>query len=110
MTEPSYTYRATVLSVYDGDTITVQIDCGFDITIKQKVRLLGINTPEIRGEERELGLKARNYLRELILRQNVIIKTEKDKTGKYGRLLGTIYLGEMNINEHLINEGFAKPY
>ena len=51
-----YIYKAEVVSVYDGDTITVDIDLGFNVVLrKQKIRLGGINTPEIRGEEREEG-------------------------------------------------------
>ena len=52
-----YEYCAKVVSVYDGDTITVDIDLGFGIVLKkQKLRLLGINTPEVRGAEKILGI------------------------------------------------------
>lgn len=77
---------------------------------KQKVRLLGINTPEVRGKERELGLISRDRLRELIDGKDVIIVTHKDKGGKYGRLLATIYLDGVNINQQLVDGGFAKAY
>ena len=60
-------YRAYVRKVYDGDTVTVDIDLGFDIILhKQKIRLLRINAPEVRGIERELGLKSRDALREKV--------------------------------------------
>ena len=104
-----YEYEAIVTQVYDGDTITVDIDLGFDVILKkQKIRLLGIDTPEVRGPERANGLISRDALRGRILDKQVIIKTEK--RGKYGRWLGIIYIKDTNINQWLINEGYAKEY
>ena len=104
-----YKYSAFVESVYDGDTITISIDCGFGIVLKkQKIRLYGINTPEVRGEERELGLISRDRLREKILNKNIVIETIKDKKGKYGRYLGIIYYEGENINDWLVKNNLAK--
>lgn len=104
-----YKYSAFVESVYDGDTITISIDCGFGIVLKkQKIRLYGINTPEVRGEERELGLISRDKLREKILNKNIVIETIKDKKGKYGRYLGIIYYEGENINDWLVKNNLAK--
>ena len=104
-----YRYTAHVDKVYDGDTITVSIDCGFGIVLKkQKIRLWGINTPEVRGEERELGLISRDKLREKILGKDIVLNTIKDKKGKYGRYLGIIYYEDENINDWLVNNGLAK--
>ena len=105
-----YIYNARITSVYDGDTVTAEVDCGFSIKVTMKLRLLGIDTPEIRGEERPEGLISRDYMRELILDKDVLIETYKDRTGKYGRMLATIHFNGMNVNEHLITEGYAKPY
>ena len=106
-----YEYRALVRKVYDGDTITVDIDLGFDMLLRnQKIRLLGINTPEVRGKERPEGLKSRDALRDKIGSKWVIIKTKKDKKGKYGRWLGTIFIEDENVNEWLIKEGLAEVY
>ena len=111
MKHKPYCYKATCTSVYDGDTVTLDIQLGFNITMhKQKVRLLGINTPEVRGKERMDGLVSRDRLRELIDDKDIIIVTHKDKGGKYGRLLATIYHNGININQLLIDEGLAKPY
>ena len=110
MTEPTYVYRAEVLSVYDGDTITVLADCGFSTFRKVKIRFALIDTPEIRGEEREEGLKSRDYLRELINLKDVIIETERDKTGKYGRYIATVWKDGVNINKKLLIEGYAELY
>jgi len=108
-----YEYRAKVIKVYDGDTITVELDLGFKIKKEEKIRLIGINTPEVRGEEREQGLISRDRLRELILGKDIIIRTQKDKKGKYGRYLGDITYtcedGEIYfVNDWLVTEGLAE--
>lgn len=108
----NYKYKAKVVSIYDGDTITVDIDLGFDVILKnRKIRLYGIDTPEIRGEERPDGLVSRDYLRDLIGDQEIVLETIKDKTGKYGRYLGIVHydMGEelINVNELLVAEGLA---
>lgn len=106
-----YNYSAQVVSVYDGDTITAEIDLGFKIKTEQKLRLYGINTPELTKDERPEGLKARDYLRGRILHKRIFIKTVKDKTGKYGRYIVVIYLqegdGYTNINRELVEYGYA---
>ena len=106
-----YEYKALVTKVYDGDTITVDIDLGFGVCRKgQKIRLLGIDTPEIRGDEREEGLKSRDALRGQIINKWVSIKTFKDKKGKYGRWLGEVWLDDLCMNKWLLTEGYAKPF
>ncbi len=106
-----YEYRAFVRKVYDGDTITVDFDLGFDIMLKnQKIRLSRINTPEIRGKERQEGLKSRDALREKISNKWVTIKTQKDKKGKYGRWLGEVWLDDTCMNDWLLQEGYASLY
>jgi len=106
-----YIYKAVVTEVYDGDTITVSIDLGFSVTLKgQKIRLLGLNAPEVRGEQKELGLVTRDRLRQKILGRRVFLETHRDKKGKFGRWLGTIWLGEEDVNQWLLKEGLAKVY
>jgi micrococcal nuclease len=111
-----YNYRAKVVGIYDGDSVTLDIDMGLGVWIKgQKCRLSGIDTPELRGEERMMGLRSKQKLCELILGKQVAIETEKDKTGKYGRWLVTIWdLSDdgkwTNINKLLLSEGYAKIY
>ena len=110
-----YHYRAKVLSVYDGDTIRVELSLGFGVKWRGgdgkgvPIRLFGIDTPEVRGEERPEGLIARDRLREEILDKEITLKTIKDDTGKYGRYLGIIIKDDgTNINEWLISEGLAE--
>lgn len=109
-----YTYRALVVDVYDADTITVDIDLGFHCwQRKVKVRLYGINAPEVRGPERPDGLVSRDWLLGEILGKEVVLHTFKNGTGKgkYGRWLGTLYRSEgdaVSINQELVNRGLAK--
>lgn len=104
-----YWYSANVVSIYDADTITVDVDMGLSTWQRGiKVRLLGIDAPELRGDEREKALKARDWLRDQILDKDIVINTVKDKSGKYGRLLATVWLGNRCINDELVDLGFAK--
>lgn len=105
-----YQYKAKIIDVYDGDTVTAMVDLGFLHFQQMKLRLYGIDTPELRGPEREEGLKVRDILREMILDQEVIINSYKDKQGKYGRYLANIFLNGIDINEWLVDNGHAKPY
>lgn len=112
-TDYLYHYRALVTAAYDGDTITVDIDLGLRTTIKgEKLRLNRINTPEVRGEEREAGLVSRDWLRERIVGKEVLIETFKDKKGKYGRYIAEIWLpendGYININDELVAKKLAE--
>lgn len=106
-----YQYRADVTEVYDGDTVTVDIDLGFDVWLKrQKLRLYGIDAPEMRGPENPEGTVSRDALREQILGKEVMLCSHKDEKGKYGRYLSTIWLGDLDINRWLVEEGYAVPY
>jgi micrococcal nuclease len=108
-----YFYNATVSDIYDGDTVRVHIDLGFNTWIfDQKLRLYGIDTPEIRGEERPLGLIARDFVIERIpVGTDIQVLTQRDATGKYGRYLATIfYDGGKNLNEELLLSGNADEY
>lgn len=110
-----YTYKAYVAKVYDGDTCTVDIDLGLHTWIHgEKIRLSRIDAPEIRGPEREQGLKSREYLSRLILCRNIILQTSKDEKEKYGRYLGEIWVQDQsgqyfNVNDKMLAEGYAVP-
>jgi micrococcal nuclease len=114
MNEKLYFYKAIVKSVYDGDTITVDIDLGMMTWVhEEKLRLYRINAPELRGAERVEGLKSRDFLRSLIDGKEIFIETIKDKKGKYGRYLAEIWLERendkwTNVNDMLVAEGFAE--
>lgn len=110
-------YVHTVNKVVDGDTIDVTIDLGFDIHYSARVRLAGIDTPESRTrdlEEKRLGLEAKDYLKSRLKQASrVVIRTEKpDSTGKYGRILGWIFLDDEpnSVNNQMIKDGYAWEY
>ena len=107
--------------VVDGDTIDVTIDLGFDLYKKERVRIAGVDTPEKRTrdlEEKALGLDATYWMKDKLTEtikgdEELIIRTElKGGTGKYGRLLGWLYVGEddISLNEKMITEGYAWSY
>ena len=127
MTPPNrkscYNFRVTSIDrVLDGDTIDVTIDLGFDLYKKERVRVAGVDTPEKRTrdlEEKELGIDATNWLKEkldgaIAGDDDLVIRTELvGGVGKYGRLLGWLYIGgdaESSLNEQMIDEGYAWAY
>jgi len=112
-----YYYSAKVLRVIDGDTIVLNIDLGFNVTIKETIRLYGINTPELRSKNKNEKTKAK-IAKDYILKQfkindnEIEIETLKDKKGKYGRMLGIIHIKDkfgnwINLNHELIKNGMA---
>ncbi len=107
-----YKYKARLLRVVDGDTIDCILDLGFDVSIKERVRLKGINTPEVRTKdlnEKRLGLEAKKFVEDMFQDKgnDVIIETEY-RRGKYGRTIGTItFQDDTVLNEMLITEGHA---
>jgi len=105
-----YKYKAVVVDVYDGDTVKVDIDLGFNLTFERTtLRLARINAPELRGSQRPEGLKSRDRLRDLVLNKEIVIKTIKDKKGKYGRYIAELIdiTTNKNINDQLVEEGLA---
>jgi len=126
MTPPSrkscYNFRViSIDKVVDGDTIDVTIDLGFDLYKKERVRVAGVDTPEKRTrnlEEKALGLDATAWIKDKLEGavdgdDDLIIRTELDGgVGKYGRLLGWLYIGDatVSLNEKMIDEGYAWAY
>jgi micrococcal nuclease len=106
-----YFYNGVVKEVYDGDSMTVDIDLGLGIWARGvKLRLSRINTPELRGDSYDEGVVARDFVRGLTLNKSVLIKTIKDQKEKYGRYLAEIYIDGKNLNDMLLEHGMAVPY
>ena len=117
-----YNFRVTKINkVVDGDTIDVTIDLGFDLYKKERVRVAGIDTPEKRTrdlEEKALGIDATNWLKAKLAEaitgdDELAIRTElSGGIGKYGRLLGWLYIGDgdVSLNEEMIKQGYAWEY
>jgi|TARA_R110000787_G_scaffold336_10_gene1343 micrococcal nuclease len=103
-------YPAHIDSIYDGDTVTATIDLGFDLNYVQSIRLLGINAPEVRGVDKINGLASRDHLRSILMGKDVTILVPKKERGKYGRILGDIILDGKNINDSMVESGFAETY
>jgi len=111
-----FSYRVDkVTKIVDGDTIDVMLDLGFDIKYKSRVRLFGIDTPESRTRdkvEKKYGLLSKKFLQEQIKKsKKVTIKTYKgDETGKFGRILGDVFLDGKSVNSLMCTKGHAVEY
>ena len=103
-------HKAKVEKVVDGDTVDLDIDLGFSINYHKRVRLYGINAPEMKNDTNNVGHEAKAYLTQLIDNKEVVIKTEKDKTDKYGRYIVTIFLDGEDINEKMVENGKAERH
>tara|TARA_R100000234_G_C4924060_1_gene145501 strand:- start:263 stop:631 length:369 start_codon:yes stop_codon:yes gene_type:complete len=116
-----YTYKILPLKVVDGDTIDAEIDLGFDIKVKKRIRFMGINAPESRTkdlEEKAKGLAAKDRVKQLLDGcKNITLKSHG--IGKFGRCLGELHLDTIDgqekltlvsLNELLIKEGHATKY
>lgn len=109
-----YFYKAVITAVYDGDTITADIDLGHHAHLsKRKLRLYGIDAPELKQASLQPARQSRDRLRELVLDKEVVLQTIKDTTGKYGRLLANIWIEHdgttIKVNDLLVEEGHAAP-
>ena len=123
MITPNYVYKCKVTRVVDGDTVDADIDLGFNLVHRDRIRMVGIDTPESRTRnkvEKALGLASKARLKALISsaeslggkrgKKNIYLQTSKDGKGKFGRILGTIWVNGENVNDILIAENHARPY
>lgn len=113
MIEKLYHYSLSITRIIDGDTLVGDIDMGFDMIMKrQRIRLVGINTPEIRGLESEEGIKVKSRVIDLLTDAPTIIRTLKRDS--FGRVLAGVYYQKddewINLNQQLLDEGLAEVY
>ncbi|HDK26970.1 MAG TPA: thermonuclease family protein [Candidatus Atribacteria bacterium] len=113
--EPDYKYKAKLVSVVDGDTIEVIMDLGFYIELKERLRLAGVNTPEIfrvkkNSKEYKLGIKAKKYVEKRLQDNGNEFVVETKKRGKWRRGIAKIYLrdSDKTLNEELVEKGLGK--
>ena len=108
-----YEYSATLVKIVDGDTVDVLIDLGFNTTKKERVRLLGIDTPESATKdlaEKKLGIEAKEYITQWFVK-NTPFRLQTTKDDKYGRILGVFTgLDGKTLNTRLVDEGYAWAY
>ena len=117
-----YYYNAVLVRVVDGDTIDAIIDLGFDVQVKKRIRLAGINAPESRTRnkvEKKLGLASKERLIEILDGAANVFEIDSKELGKYGRVIGKIYINKLAgkdvltqvcINDMLVKEGHATEY
>ena len=111
--EIMYLYNCKIIKVIDGDTVDIEIDCGFNISVKERIRLEGINAPETRTKdkkEKSKGFEAKAYLIHLLSSASdspITIRTAKDK-GKFGRWIGKLYRDDKCINYLMVETGHAE--
>jgi len=108
-------YNARLIRGVDGDTADAYIDCGFNIQVKKRIRFVNVDTWESRTrnlEEKKLGLKAKKYTNMMLERNDGKFTVKSHGVGKYGRLLGEIFIDgeEKSLNELLIENGHAYEY
>lgn len=112
-----YEYKCFTVRVVDGNTIDAEIDLGFNVLVRQRIKLFGINVPNIKSydeEEKTRAIKARDRLVELIGKE-FVCQTIMNKRGKAGRTLGQAYVVDVNgqkidVNKTLIDEGLATKF
>jgi micrococcal nuclease len=106
--EPYVYDRVTVVKTHDGDTCTVDIDLGFSVIFRnQIIRLARINAPELATPG---GPPAQVALSGMISGKPITLKTTLDRKEKFGRYLGEIWVGGLNVNDEMVRLGFAVPY
>lgn len=104
-------FKAKVRRVVDGDTLDVEIDLGFNLTLNERIRLIGVDTPETRTRdpvEKANGLKSKRFVEDFVGSGNVMIKVHG--FGKFGRPLADLYVDGVCLNERLVALGYAAPY
>ena len=113
-----FEYKCNLVKVVDGDTVDVDIDLGFGVWLrKQRIRLYGIDTPESRTRdkvEKVYGLAAKDFLSKMLSTGEMSIKTHKDAKGKFGRILGELFMktsiGELSVNQSFVENSHAVRY
>lgn len=109
----AYIYKAKIINIVDGDTVDADIDLGFKMSSTQRLRLLGVDTPELTSTfppERQKAQEAKAYTKMRTLNADVLIETHKSDS--FGRYLADIYLdrSEKSFSEELLEMGYARPY
>lgn len=115
--ESLYQYKARIDRVIDGDTVNLTLSLGCDVYIKERCRLYGINCPETYGvkknsNEYKRGKEATEFVRKMVEGKEVMVRTHRDKRGKFGRYLIDLYplKSKTSINDELVKKGLAIPY
>ena len=106
-----YNYKCTVIRVIDGDTLDAMIELGFDVKVKKRIRLVGVDTWESRTrnlEEKKKGLLAKEFTKDFL--KGGVFTVRSHGLGKFGRLLGSVFVDKKCLNDELIKEGHGYSY
>lgn len=104
-----YTYKAKVTHLVDGDTMDCDIDLGFYMQARIRVRFARIDAPETYGKLKEdAGIITREFVRDQLDACKWEVKISTDKTGKFGRWIAEIWCGDENLNDLLVKNGLAR--
>lgn len=109
---PGYNYHARLVKVVDGDTVDLEVDLGFYVYKRVRFRLARIDAPEVRGEHKEAGKRAKSAVIEVLELADDDLWVESEKTGKYGRWIGEISFKAAdgftaNLSDYLVDNGYA---
>ncbi len=99
--------------VIDGDTVDAIIDLGFNILIKKRIRLYAINAPETRTrnkKEKQKGIESKKALTSILDTHKEKITMQSHGIGKYGRVIGELFVESDSVSDFMTNEGFAEKY
>ena len=115
--EPAYVYRAKARRIVDGDTVDMDVDLGFFVSVRIRFRLKGIDTPEIfrqkkESEEYQKGMEAKGFVEDRFRANEDTCMVVSTKTGAYGRWIGEIFFhdSEVSLSQELLDKGFAERY
>ena len=112
-----YTYQCNTIRVIDGNTVDAVIDLGFNVTIRQRIKLYGVNVDDIRSTDeskKNNAVVAKNKLTEL-LGQEFVCETIMNKRGKAGRIMGKVFTldsgnSKTDVNQKMIEDGYAEKF
>jgi|TARA_B100000123_G_scaffold217026_1_gene165510 micrococcal nuclease len=112
-----YTYQCNTIRVIDGNTVDATIDLGFNVTIRQRIKLYGVNVSDIRSSDdnvRQQAMASKQKLAEL-LGNEFVCETIVNKRGKAGRVMGKLSTvgtdgSRVDVNQQLIDQGFAERF
>ncbi len=106
-----YIYICEIVKVVDGDTIDCAVSLGFDVSVRQRIRLYGVDAPESRTrdlEQKKYGKASKKFVKEFLDSDYILLKTREK--GKYGRYLGDFCVGDKWLCDELIKAHHAVPY
>lgn len=109
MMQDAYIRRAKLVRVIDGDTCEVEIDLGFLLTKRERVRVLGVNCPEMKGATKAAGQAAKEFAVQWFADRSAefVVRTVKDKEDSFGRFLAEIVSGDDSLGADLLAHGHA---